>query len=171
MASDTKKQAKPGKPCESEETASQQQQDQFSLPVYNTFTGKKETVEVSKALYQLCRRTEWAIKNNDRSFFAHEIQFSSMCESDNVDVMNFREFISEESSMENVYERANRKRLGYLALHSLTPQQQRRFRLHFEDKLTYKEIAELEEVTEAAVKASIVAARKRIGIFLKNNEK
>ena len=171
MASDSKKQRKPDKTHESEETSTQQQQGQFSLPVYNTCTGRNETVEVGEALYQLYRRTEWAIKNNDKSFFAHEIQFSSMCASDNVDVMNFREFISVESSMEKVYERAYRKRLGYLALHSLTPQQQKRFRLHFEDRLTYKEIAELEGVTEDAIKASIVAARKQIKIFLKDFEK
>ena len=48
---------------------------------------------------------------------------------------------------------------------------QRRFRLHYEDRLTYKEIAELEGVTEATVKASIVAARRLNKKFLKNFEK
>lgn len=158
-------------PQESTEAASQQKQAKYSLLVLNTCTGKKETVEVSEALYNLYRRTEWNIEDNNESFFAHEIQFSSMCTSTDVDIMNLREFISEESSTERVYERACRKRLGFLAFHKLTPLMQRRFRLHYEDRLTYKEIAEMEGVTEATVKASIIAARRLNKKFLKNFEK
>lgn len=158
-------------PQESDETASQQKKGKYSLLVLNTCTGKKEPVEVSEALYNLYRRTEWNIEDNNESFFAHEIQFSSMCTSTEVDIMNLREFISEESSTERVYERACRKRLGFLAFHKLTPLMQRRFRLHYEDRLTYKEIAELEGVTKATVKASIVAARRLNKKFLKNFEK
>lgn len=158
-------------PREPNEPASQQKQVKYSLLVLNTCTGKKEPVEVSEALYNLYRRTEWNIEDNDESFFAHEIQFSSMCTSTEVDIMNLREFISEESSTERVYERACRKRLGLLAFHKLTPLMQRRFRLHYEDRLSYKKIAELEGVSEATVKASIIAARRLNKKFLKNFEK
>ena len=47
-----------------------------TLCVYDTITKKYVEIEVNDEVYMNYRQTGWAIKNNDRSFFDHEIQFS-----------------------------------------------------------------------------------------------
>ena len=46
-----------------------------TLCVYDTITKKYVEIEVNDEVYMNYRQTGWAIKNNDRSFFDHEIQF------------------------------------------------------------------------------------------------
>ena len=48
------------------------------LNVLNTFTNKYETVEVSEKVYKEYMRSGWKIKDNDKSFFKHQIQISSL---------------------------------------------------------------------------------------------
>ncbi|MBR1382416.1 MAG: hypothetical protein IJ555_15360 [Ruminococcus sp.] len=66
-----------------------------TVKVYDTFTGKMVEIEVSQEIYQEYMRTEWGIKNNDNSFFDHEIQFSQLVGGDEGAFENFREFIIE----------------------------------------------------------------------------
>lgn len=52
--------------------------NKYKLNVYNTITKKYEEVEVSAELYNTYRRTGWNIENNDKRYFDHEIQMSSL---------------------------------------------------------------------------------------------
>lgn len=63
------------------------------IKVYDTITGKIVGVEVTEKVYKAYTRTEWGIKNNDNSFFEHEIQFSQIIGGDNGSFENFSEFI------------------------------------------------------------------------------
>ncbi|MCR5021178.1 sigma-70 family RNA polymerase sigma factor [Ruminococcus sp.] len=72
-----------------------------TIKVYDTITGKMVDVEVSEKVYKAYTRTEWNIKNNDNSFFEHEIQFSQLIGGDNGSFENFREFIIDEDAAAN----------------------------------------------------------------------
>lgn len=50
----------------------------YTLDIYNHATGQVETVEVTEEVYRTYLRTGWSIENSDTSFYAHEIQFSSL---------------------------------------------------------------------------------------------
>ena len=50
----------------------------FTLIVFNTCTREYEEVMVTEEVYRTYCRTRWNIKDNDQSFFDHEIQTSGM---------------------------------------------------------------------------------------------
>lgn len=45
----------------------------YTIKVYNTLTRQYEDVVVTKKLYDTYRRTELNIRDNDKSFYGHEI--------------------------------------------------------------------------------------------------
>lgn len=69
----------------------------YTLTVYNTVTRRNEEIEVTKEVYHAYCRTGWGIKNNDASFYEHEIQMSGLIGGENGAYENFREFIDAEN--------------------------------------------------------------------------
>ena len=65
----------------------------YTLIVFNTCTQKYEEVTVTEEVYRAYCRTGWNIKDNDQSFFDHEIQLSGMIGSQDGAYENFREFV------------------------------------------------------------------------------
>lgn len=65
----------------------------YYLKVYNTITKKCENVEVRKEVYDSYRRSDWNLKDNDESFYAHEIQFSMLKGGLEGAFENFHEFV------------------------------------------------------------------------------
>ena len=55
----------------------------YILKVWNTLTECYEEVMVTKELYDEYNRSHWKIKRNDKRFFEHEIQFSTLEDEDN----------------------------------------------------------------------------------------
>ena len=76
--------------------------NKYKLNVYNTTTKKYEEVEISEELYNVYRRTGWNIENNDKRYFDHENQMSSLIGGDKGAYENFREFIDTDNTPENV---------------------------------------------------------------------
>lgn len=70
--------------------------------IYDPATGTYVDIEVSNAVYNCYRRTAWSIRYNDRQFYAHEIQFSSLLGGSDGALENFREFLSEEMDPEYI---------------------------------------------------------------------
>ena len=68
--------------------------------IYDRITNTPVEVEVSDEVYKQYMRTGWNIKDNDESFFDHEIQFSALKGNINGSIENFHEFISNTSSVE-----------------------------------------------------------------------
>jgi len=75
----------------------------YSVPVYNTATGKYETVSLNKQQYDEFRRGKWNIEDKNKKFSRNEIPFSQLIRGNNSDDSgngienaheNFREFIS-----------------------------------------------------------------------------
>ncbi|MCU6720883.1 hypothetical protein OCV67_13230 [Porcipelethomonas ammoniilytica] len=52
--------------------------NKYIISVRNTANGKYENVEVTEEVYRAYMRTGWNIKDNDESFFKHQIQFSAL---------------------------------------------------------------------------------------------
>ena len=65
----------------------------YTRIVFNTCTREYEEVTVTEEVYHAYCRTRWNIKDNDESFFDHEIQMSGMIGSQDGAYENFREFI------------------------------------------------------------------------------
>ena len=70
------------------------------VSVYDAASKNYQEVEVSDEVYTYYKRTEWAIKNNDKSFYDHEIQFSMLRGSSDGASENFHEFIVNENTAE-----------------------------------------------------------------------
>lgn len=70
------------------------------LSVYDAVSKRYAEVEVSDEVYTYYKRTGWAIENNDRSFYEHEIQFSMLKGDLDGAFENFHEFISYEDTVE-----------------------------------------------------------------------
>lgn len=62
--------------------------------VYDPASGTFCEVEVTQAVYNCYRRTEWVIQKNNQRFYANEIQFSSLIGGLNQAFENFSEFRS-----------------------------------------------------------------------------
>lgn len=72
----------------------------YTVKVYNTISKQYEDVAVTKEVYDTYRRTEWNIKDNNESFYEHEIQMSGLIGGEDDGYENFREFIDEENTPE-----------------------------------------------------------------------
>lgn len=66
-----------------------------TVRVYDTITKKYVEIEVDDEIYTNYRQTGWAIENNNRTFYSHEIQFSMLKGSINGAFENFHEFVEE----------------------------------------------------------------------------
>lgn len=72
----------------------------YTVKVYNTISNQFEDVAVTKEIYDIYRRTEWNIKDNNESFYEHEIQMSGLIGGEDDGYENFREFVDEENTPE-----------------------------------------------------------------------
>ena len=139
----------------------------YLITVYNTLTSKYEEVSVSEEVYRVYMRTSWNIKDNAKSFYAHEIQLSSLIGGDDGAYENFREFIDTEHTPECEYITKCRRQMGFQGLNTLTPVMRERFLLHYLHGFTTAEIANLQSVSEYAVKESLKLARAKLDEYFK----
>lgn len=72
----------------------------YTVKVYNTISNQFEDIAVTKEVYDTYRRTEWNIKDNNESFYEHEIQMSGLIGGEDDGYENFREFVDEENTPE-----------------------------------------------------------------------
>ena len=91
----------------------------FTLIVFNTCTQEYEEVIVTEEVYRTYCRTRWNIKDNDQSFFDHEIQTSGMIGSQDGAYENFREFIDAINTPEHIILEQIKKEALYQAISAL----------------------------------------------------
>ena len=72
-----------------------------TVKVYDTITRQFADVTVTKEVYDTYRRTEWNIKDNNDSFYAHEIQMSGLIGGEEDGYENFHEFVDDENTPDN----------------------------------------------------------------------
>ena len=84
-----------------------------TVRVYDTITKKYVEVEVNETVRTYYDRTQWNIDDNDKSFYKHEIQFSALRGSINGNLENFKEFRTDDDSVEKCIIRQARKHSNY----------------------------------------------------------
>lgn len=140
---------------------------EYKVYVYNTFTGKYENAEVSKEVYQVFKRTDWNIKDNNKSFYKHEIQFSGLTGGENNAFENFKEFIT---SNEHIYEIIENKLIITKLRKSLQKLSVKEFRLLkgiYLDGLSEREYASVENVKQQTIHTQKKRILKKIRKHLK----
>ena len=88
----------------------------YTLTVFNTCTREYEEVAVTEEVYRAYYRTGWNIKDNNQSFFDHEIQMSGLIGSQDGAYENFREFVDTINTPENIALEQTKKEALYQAL-------------------------------------------------------
>ena len=111
----------------------------YTLKVYNTLTKQYEDVVVTKKVYDTYRRTEWNIKDNDESFYNHEIQISGLIGGENDNYENFHEFVDEETTPENIIIDAELKKALRESVADLENEEQRLIEALYAQGLTERE--------------------------------
>lgn len=111
--------------------------NEFILNIFNTLTGEWEEVAVEEAVYIAYRRTEWGIKNNNVSFYKHEIQISALIGK----AETFNEFISDFDITETIVEKQILMEVLNLALSSLTDKEKHLIQVLFFDGKSERQYA------------------------------
>ncbi len=107
----------------------------YIISVRNTANGKYENVEVTEKVYKAYMRTGWNIKDNDESFFKHQIQFSALLGNIDDAVENFKEFQNIKSDTEEIAEMNIRLKMLFKALRKLSSDELELItQIYFEDK-------------------------------------
>ena len=91
----------------------------YEVTVFNTVTQKYEKVSVSKEVYHAYKRTGWNIKDNNESFYAHEIQLSSLIGGEDGAYDNFSEFIDDSQNPELLFAQQEQIEELYAAINKL----------------------------------------------------
>ena len=136
----------------------------YTLFVFNTCTQKYEEVTVSEEVYRTYCRTGWNIKDNDQSFFDHEIQLSGMIGSQDGAYENFREFVDSVDTPENIVLSQIEKEALYQAISALPTKSRSLVQGLFFDGLSEYEYADILGVSRAAIhkpKMPILKALKK----------
>ena len=123
----------------------------YTLFVFNTCTQKYEEVTVSEEVYRTYCRTGWNIKDNDQSFFDHEIQLSGMIGSQDGAYENFREFVDSVDTPENIVLSQIEKEALYQAISALPTKSRSLVQGLFFDGLSEYEYADILGVSRAAI--------------------
>lgn len=123
--------------------------------VFNTCTQEYEEVIVTEEVYRTYCRTRWNIKDNDQSFFDHEIQTSGMIGSQDGAYENFREFIDAINTPEHIILEQIKKEALYQAISALPAADQA-----LVQGLFFKGQSELDYAREIGVSQPAVHKRK-----------
>ena len=129
--------------------------EEVSPIVFNTCTQEYEEVIVTEEVYRTYCRTRWNIKDNDQSFFDHEIQTSGMIGSQDGAYENFREFIDAINTPEHIILEQIKKEALYQAISALPAADQA-----LVQGLFFKGQSELDYAREIGVSQPAVHKRK-----------
>lgn len=127
------------------------------LKVYDTITGKMVDVEVTPEVYREYMRTEWGIKNNNNSFYEHEIQFSALIGGNDDAYENFDEFIQDDDYEDDIINKIYLERLLGV-MKQLSKDDRELIDLMFYKNMSEEQIAEMKGVTQQ----NISQKRRRI---------
>lgn len=119
--------------------------------VFNTLTNELQEVYVTQEVAQTFKRTGWNIKDNDKSFFKHEIQISGLIGGQNNAYENFKEFVSGTNDMHEAVEKQLLIEKLHNALKGLNETDYKIIYLLFHDCLSERECAEKIGVSQSVL--------------------
>ncbi|MBR4959998.1 MAG: sigma-70 family RNA polymerase sigma factor [Clostridia bacterium] len=138
----------------------------YTLKIYNTLTKQYEDVVVTKKVYDTYRRTEWNIKDNDESFYEHEIQISGLIGGEDDAYENFREFIDDVNIPENIFMTSEGMMEVRNAVRILPVQERNLIVALYYERLTENEYADKIGVSQQYVSKSKKKILKKLKLFL-----
>jgi len=136
----------------------------YELTVFNTVTGEYEKVSVSKEVYQAYMRTGWNIKDNNKSYYDHEIQFSALIGGEEGYYENFSVFVDSSANPEAIFSKRDQERTLRKAISELTSQERELIIALFYERKTEQSYAEHLGVKQQTIHKK----KKRILKKLKN---
>lgn len=136
------------------------------VKVFNTLTGKFEEVEVTAEIATVYRRNAWNIKDNDESFFDHEIQISSLIGGSDNAYENFREFKSMSRDVQDEFEEKLLVEKLHMVLADLDETDYRIIYLLFHEELSERDVADIIGVSQPVLHRKKRKILKKIKIFL-----
>lgn len=136
----------------------------YVLTVFNTVTGEFEKVSVSKEVYHAYMRTGWNIKDNDKSYYDHEIQFSALIGGEEGSYENFNVFVDSSANPEVIFSKRDQERTLRKAISELTSQERELIIALFYERKTEQSYAEHLGVKQQTIHKK----KKRILKKLKN---
>lgn len=95
----------------------------YTVNEFNTVTNEYIEVEVTKAVFDCYRRTDWNINKNNQKHARNTIPFSYLCRSDDMNE-NIKVFASEDENPEQIYEAKEINRILKEAIRKL-PERER----------------------------------------------
>ena len=140
----------------------------YTLTVFNTCTQEYEEVAVTEEVYRAYYRTGWNIKDNNQSFFDHEIQMSGLIGSQDGAYENFREFVDTINTPENIALEQTKKEALYQAISALSAEEQALVQGIFFKGMTERAYAETKKVYRNAIHEQKVRVIKKIKKFIEN---
>lgn len=144
--------------------------DKYIIIVPNTFTGKKEEVEVSKEVFEVYKRTAWRMKKDDKRYETRTVSLSDFKENSEFDDDEYALFeSSERDPLDCVQSHESYEKLLAI-IEQLPPNMRQRFKMMYLQGIPLKEIARIEGVTERMIKYSLYNAKKKIIKIIKETE-
>lgn len=118
------------------------------VSVYDTITKRYVEIEVSEKICTSYNRTQWNIDDNDKSFYKHEIHFSTLKGNIDGELENFHELHTENDAVEkSVIQNIEFGRL-YKCLDKLTDDERRLVAMIYFENKTEAECASLLHTTQ-----------------------
>lgn len=142
---------------------------QFVLEIRNTCTNEIEKVVVTEQVYRAYLRTGWAIENNNRSFFDHEIQESSLSQSESVSIETLAESVDWETDAARVFEKKQEALLLHSAIDQLSEADRDLIQCLFFEGMTNAEYGRIIGTSGQAVGQRKVTVLKKLKNILKKS--
>ena len=120
----------------------------YIISVKNTFSGKYENIEVTEEVYTTYMRTGWNIKDNNDSFFKHQIQFSALLGNIDDAVNNFKELMNAKADTEEIVELNIDLKMLCQAMKKLSKDELQLISLIYFENRTERECAEIYVIVE-----------------------
>lgn len=139
----------------------------YEVTVFNTVTQKYEKVSVSKEVYHAYKRTGWNIKDNNESFYAHEIQLSSLIGGEDGAYDNFSEFIDDSQNPELLFAQQEQIEELYAAINKLCNSDRELIIAIYFEGMTERSYASKSGIPAMTVHDRKIRALKRLKDFLR----
>lgn len=111
------------------------------LKVYDTITKKPVDIEVTPEVFDEYLKLNWRIKQKNKSFYKHEVQFSMLISNSNSSLEGFKEFVSDsEDTVDRAVNIMMTEELNK-CIHLLKPHEKKLIKMLFIDGLTEGECA------------------------------
>ena len=144
--------------------------DKYRIIVPNTFTGKKEEVEVSKEIFETYKRTAWQMKKDDKRFRTRTFSLSDYKEDSDYEDDEYAMFESTERDPLDCAQSQDGYEKILAIIEQLAPIMRRRFKMMYLQGIPLKEIARIEGVSIRMIEYSLKDARKKIIKLMKDME-